>query len=46
MTENLNEIGLKYECIEFWKEFMLWIAIMITLAIIMGLIVVIIYFTI
>ena len=43
MTENIFDDSIKHECIQFWKEFILWILILVILAIIFSLIAVVVY---
>lgn len=43
MTENIFDTSLKYECIEFWKEFILWFLVGVILVIVSILITIIVY---
>lgn len=42
-TELNNKNDLKYECIQFWKEFILWILVAIVVGIVATLICIVIY---
>lgn len=43
MSEDIFDDSLKNECILFWKEFIMWLCILILLAIVFILIAIVIY---
>ena len=43
MSKDIFNDNIKYECIQFWKEFIMWILILVILTIIFSLIALMIY---
>ena len=43
MPEDIFDDSLKHECILFWKEFIMWLCILVILAIVFILIAIMIY---